>query len=133
MTLFFRGPRSGMIFYRKGVRKLCNGGKPDLMYDLENRINAAVFPGLQGGPHNHAIAGVAVALRQAKSPRFVEYQKMVRLLVTKFGQSVCLSGSIFSNLYNRNISRFTFLHRFCKNKFDIGLTAWGIFEKSVHF
>ena len=47
------------------------------MYDLEKPIDMALFPGLQGGPHNHAIAGVGVALRQAKSPMFVEYQKKV--------------------------------------------------------
>ena len=34
------------------------------MYDLENRINSAVFPGLQGGPHNHSMAGVGVGLKQ---------------------------------------------------------------------
>jgi len=70
-----RGPRSGIIFYRKGVRK--SGLNGDIMYDLEKPIDMALFPGLQGGPHNHAIAGVGVALRQAKSPMFVEYQKKV--------------------------------------------------------
>merc|ERR1711973_497375 len=35
------------------------------------------FPGLQGGPHNHAIGGVAVALKQAMTPEFVSYQKQV--------------------------------------------------------
>ena len=45
------------------------------MYDLENKINFALFPGLQGGPHNHAIGGVAVALKQAQSPDFAVYQK----------------------------------------------------------
>ena len=45
------------------------------MYDLEPKINQAVFPALQGGPHNHAIAGVAVALKQATTPEFIEYQK----------------------------------------------------------
>lgn len=34
------------------------------MYDLEDKINFSVFPSLQGGPHNHGIAGVAVALKQ---------------------------------------------------------------------
>ena len=34
------------------------------------RINGAVFPSLQGGPHNHVIAGVAVALKQAQEPEF---------------------------------------------------------------
>ncbi|EDV27839.1 uncharacterized protein TRIADDRAFT_53932 [Trichoplax adhaerens] len=42
-----------------------------------SKINKAVFPGLQGGPHNNVIAGVAIALRQAKTPEFVEYQKQV--------------------------------------------------------
>lgn len=35
-----------------------------VLYDFEDKINAAVFPGLQGGPHNHTIAGLAVALKQ---------------------------------------------------------------------
>lgn len=34
------------------------------MYDFDKRIDFAVFPSLQGGPHNHAIAGVGVALKQ---------------------------------------------------------------------
>lgn len=37
------------------------------MYDFEDKINAAVFPGLQGGPHNHTITGLAVALKQVCS------------------------------------------------------------------
>lgn len=36
----------------------------ETLYDLEDRINFAVFPSLQGGPHNHTIAAVAVALKQ---------------------------------------------------------------------
>ncbi|XP_067670774.1 serine hydroxymethyltransferase, cytosolic-like [Haliotis asinina] len=71
-----RGPRSGMIFYRKGVRKVLKSGE-NVMYDLEKKINEAVFPGLQGGPHNHQIAAVAVALRQAVTPEFKLYQKQV--------------------------------------------------------
>jgi len=71
-----RGVRSGMIFYRKGEKGVDKKGKP-VMYDLESKINGALFPGLQGGPHNHAIGGVAVALKQAMSPEFVEYQKQV--------------------------------------------------------
>ena len=58
-----RGARAGMIFYRKGVKGVNKQGQ-EIMYDYEKKINAAVFPGLQGGPHNHAIAAVAVALRQ---------------------------------------------------------------------
>jgi glycine hydroxymethyltransferase len=47
------------------------------MYDLGPRIDAALFPGLQGGPHVHAISGVAVALKQANTPMFREYQGQV--------------------------------------------------------
>ncbi|OWF52625.1 serine hydroxymethyltransferase, cytosolic-like [Mizuhopecten yessoensis] len=71
-----RGPRSGIIFYRKGVRKVLKNGK-EVMYDMEKKINEAVFPGLQGGPHNHQIAGVAVALKQANTPEFKAYQQQV--------------------------------------------------------
>ena len=67
-----------MIFYRKSV---CKGSasKSSVTYNLEQAINDAVFPGLQSGPHNHAIAGVAVALGEALTPQFVEYQVRVCL------------------------------------------------------
>lgn len=71
-----RGPRSGIIFFRRGVRKVRNDGTKE-MYDLEKRINEAVFPGLQGGPHNHQIASVGVALMQAVRPEFKLYQQQV--------------------------------------------------------
>ena len=67
-----------MIFYRKGrpdeqTRKT---GK-EIPYDLENPINASVFPGHQGGPHNHTITALAVALHQAQQPEFKDYQRQV--------------------------------------------------------
>jgi glycine hydroxymethyltransferase len=81
-----RGPRGAMIFYRKGENehakpiKSKTGGAPSQpVYDLENRINFSVFPSLQGGPHNHTIAAIATALKQAKSPEFAQYQKQVLL------------------------------------------------------
>uniref|UniRef100_A0A061RCE7 Serine hydroxymethyltransferase n=1 Tax=Tetraselmis sp. GSL018 TaxID=582737 RepID=A0A061RCE7_9CHLO len=57
-----RGPRGGMIFAKK---------------ELIDRINQAVFPALQGGPHNHTITGLAVALKAAQAPEFVDYQKQI--------------------------------------------------------
>ncbi|KAJ0247378.1 Serine hydroxymethyltransferase 3 [Hirschfeldia incana] len=63
-----RGPRGGMIFFRKDP---VNG------VELESAINNAVFPGLQGGPHNHTIGGLAVCLKHAQSPEFKAYQKRV--------------------------------------------------------
>ncbi|XP_013381162.1 serine hydroxymethyltransferase, cytosolic-like [Lingula anatina] len=71
-----RGPRAGLIFFRKGVRRVDKNGQ-NVMYDIEKKINDAVFPGLQGGPHNHAIAAVAVALKQAALPEFKIYQQQV--------------------------------------------------------
>uniref|UniRef100_A0A8D1AZT1 Serine hydroxymethyltransferase n=1 Tax=Sus scrofa TaxID=9823 RepID=A0A8D1AZT1_PIG len=72
-----RGCRAGMIFYRKGVRSVDPKTGRETRYNLESLINSAVFPGLQGGPHNHAIAGVAVALKQAMTPEFRVYQCQV--------------------------------------------------------
>jgi len=71
-----RGPRGAMIFYRKGQKGVDKKGNP-IMYDLEQKINFAVFPGLQGGPHNHTIGALAVCLKQANTQEFVEYQKQV--------------------------------------------------------
>lgn len=71
-----RGPRGAMIFFRKGVRSVDKKGK-ETMYDLEDKINQAVFPGHQGGPHNHTITALAVALKQAATPEFKEYQQKV--------------------------------------------------------
>ncbi|CAD7696792.1 unnamed protein product [Ostreobium quekettii] len=71
-----RGPRGAMIFYRKGQKGTGKDGKP-IMYDFESKINFAVFPGLQGGPHNHTISGLACALKQAQTPEFRAYQEQV--------------------------------------------------------
>jgi glycine hydroxymethyltransferase len=71
-----RGPRGAMIFFRKGQRGTTKQGLP-IMYQLEEKINFAVFPGLQGGPHNHTISGLACALKQAQSSEFKAYQQQV--------------------------------------------------------
>jgi len=61
-----RGPRAGVIFYRKDER------------NFESKIAAAVFPGLQGGPHVHQIAGIATQLKEVATPAFKEYSRKVR-------------------------------------------------------
>ncbi len=53
-----RGPRGAMIMCRK---------------ELAAQIDKAVFPGLQGGPHNHTTAAIGVALKEAATPEFKEY------------------------------------------------------------
>jgi glycine hydroxymethyltransferase len=60
-----RGPRSALIFVRKDAR------------ELDKKIDRAVFPGLQGGPHENQIAAVAVALKEAMSPSFKKYANQV--------------------------------------------------------
>jgi glycine hydroxymethyltransferase len=53
-----RGPRGAMILCRSAVAE---------------KIDKAVFPGLQGGPHNHTTAAIGVALKEAATPAFKEY------------------------------------------------------------
>ena len=60
-----------------GVRSVDAKTGADVLYNMERPINEAVFPGLQGGPHNHQIAGVAVALKQCLTPAYKEYQQQV--------------------------------------------------------
>lgn len=66
-----RGPRGALIFYRKLVTI---EGKE---YDMDQRINSCVFPLLQGGPHNHTIAGIAHALEMASREEFKVYAQKV--------------------------------------------------------
>lgn len=64
-----RGPRGGMIMVtQKGLDK-----DPE----LANKIDRAVFPNLQGGPHDHTTAGIAVALEESMKPEFKEYCKQI--------------------------------------------------------
>lgn len=57
-----RGPRAGIIFCKK---------------ELADKIDKAVFPGLQGGPHNNVIAAMGIAFEEALKPSFKTYQKQV--------------------------------------------------------
>ena len=90
-----RGPRGAMIFFRRGVRRVDKKGKEEL-YDLEQPINASVFPGHQGGPHNHTITALAVALHQAQQKDFKEYQRAVlenaKALAARLGEEKGAGG-----------------------------------------
>ncbi len=71
-----RGPRGGVILARNGdlvVRKTESGKD----VTLANAINSAIFPGIQGGPLVHVIAGKAVAFGEALQPEFKAYGKQV--------------------------------------------------------
>ncbi|CAL5369289.1 unnamed protein product [Camellia sinensis] len=86
-----RGPRGAMIFFRKGLKEINKQGQ-EVMYDYEDKINQAVFPGLQGAPHNHKITGLAVALKQAVTPEYKAYQEQVLTNCSKFAQTLMEKG-----------------------------------------
>jgi len=86
-----RGPRGAMIFFRKGQKGADKKGNA-IMYDLEDRINAAVFPGLQGGPHNQTITALAVALKMGQAPEFKQYQEQVLKNSKAMGDSLMKNG-----------------------------------------
>merc|ERR1712159_960757 len=62
-----RGPRAGMIFFKYTEK----------IPDIKDRIDMAVFPALQGGPHNHQIGALACQLLEVATPEFKEYSKQV--------------------------------------------------------
>ena len=60
----FRGPHGGLVMGRENA-------------DIEGKVASMVFPGTQGGPLMHAIAGKAIAMLEASKPEFIEYQRQV--------------------------------------------------------
>ncbi|PVU85276.1 hypothetical protein BB560_007084 [Smittium megazygosporum] len=83
-----RGPRAGLIFYKLNPE----ADALDKANSLQSRIDFAVFPSTQGGPHNNTIAAIAVALKQAASPEFAEYAKQVIANSKKLADSLIAHG-----------------------------------------
>lgn len=95
-----RGPRAGLIFFKK---------------EFKNQINMSVFPGIQGGPHEHQIAALAFQLKEVNTENFKTYIKQVKLNAKKMGEclikkgyKVCTNGTdnhlILCDLRNKNIT-----------------------------
>ena len=63
----------------KPKERLAKGEPEGSTYDFADKIDFAVFPALQGGPHNHQIAALAVALKYAQTPEFKRYIQQVGL------------------------------------------------------
>jgi glycine hydroxymethyltransferase len=79
-----RGPRGGMIMVTKrGVEK-----DPE----LPAKVDKAVFPGLQGGPHDHQTAGIAVALKEAATPAFKKYAMQILANAKALAESLKAEG-----------------------------------------
>lgn len=109
-----RGPRGALI--------LCNGNPSNPLKkvvrsheNLPTLIDRAIIPGLQGGPHNHQTAAIAVALREAATPAFKEYglqivknaQKLAAELTAK-GYNLVTGGTdnhlLLIDLTNKSVS-----------------------------
>jgi glycine hydroxymethyltransferase len=75
-----RGPRAGMIFFRKDDR------------GFETKINQAVFPALQGGPHEHQIAGIATQLKEVATPEFKVYSQQVKKNASALAEKLSSMG-----------------------------------------
>jgi glycine hydroxymethyltransferase len=94
-----RGPRGGMLLCKK---------------EHAEKVDQAVFPGLQGGPHMHTVTSIAVALAEADTPEFVLYAKQIvknaRALAEKlleYGFNLSSGGTdnhlILIDLRNKNV------------------------------
>lgn len=95
-----RGPRGGAILAREEFGK---------------QFNKAIFPGMQGGPLMHIIAGKAICFKEASTPEFVAYQKQVLLNARKMAEELLARGFrlvsggtdnhlVLLNLINKNIT-----------------------------
>jgi glycine hydroxymethyltransferase len=69
-----RGPRGGMILVNREVQ---GGGGAVGSAALAKKIDSAVFPGLQGGPHMHQVAAKAISFKEALAPSFKTYAQQV--------------------------------------------------------
>ena len=102
-----RGPRGGMIIVtQKGLDK-----DPD----LAKKVDRAIFPGFQGGPHMHQVAAIAVCLKEASTPGFKKYAhqivknaKALAEELKKYGFNLVSGGTdnhlILIDLRNKNIA-----------------------------
>lgn len=78
-----RGPRGALIFSRSA---------------LADKIDSSIFPGIQGGPHNEAIAGIAIALAKANSKEFKTYsKKVIENAKTLAGKLIDLNIPVITN------------------------------------
>jgi len=98
-----RGARGGMIMARKNS-------------EIEKKLSSLVFPGTQGGPLMHAIAGKAVAFKEALEPSFREYQKQV------ISNARAMSSTFIARGYSV-VSGGTDNHLFLLDLIDKGITG----------
>lgn len=87
-----RGPRQGLIFYRKGPIYDSAGKPTGKTHNWVDKINMAVFPGCQGGPHNNTMGALGVALLEVMTPEFKAYGAQVRANARALGKELMEKG-----------------------------------------
>jgi len=110
-----RGPRGGIILCKESLAK---------------KINSRIFPGIQGGPLMHVIAGKAVALREAAMADFVDYQKNVVANARALADSLMdegfnlVSGGTDNHLLLIDLRKQNMTGKFAEERLDrVGLTV----------
>jgi glycine hydroxymethyltransferase len=98
-----RGPRGGLILAKSNP-------------EIEKKLSSTIFPGIQGGPLMHVIAAKAVALKEAMSPEFVEYQKQVVI-------NASVMAEAFKKRGYKVVSNGTDDHLFLLDLVDKGITG----------
>ncbi len=125
-----RGPRGGLILSRGKVGNPLK--KPEKSIEnLPTLIDREVFPGFQGGPHMHTIAGKAVAFGEAQKPEFQEYARQILLNAKRLADELIGQGfKLVTNGTDNHLIQIDMMTSFkidgrqAQDIFDaIGLTA----------
>jgi glycine hydroxymethyltransferase len=127
-----RGPRGAMIMCNgkpsHPLKPLADDEKP--RENLPTLIDRAVFPGLQGGPHNHTTAAIAVALGEALKPEFKTYAQQILNNAKALAQSLIdegmelVTGGTDNHLMLINLTKLNIGGKLAENVLDeIGITA----------
>ncbi len=98
-----RGPRGGLILAKANA-------------EIEKKLNSVVFPGTQGGPLMHVIAGKAVAFKEAMEPEFKSYQQQVK-------KNAQVMAKVFMERGYDVVSKGTDDHLFLVSFIEAGLTG----------
>jgi len=90
-----RGPRAGFLL-SKIEDRLKSKYFPDSKFHLAQRLDRAVFPGLQGGPHLSVIAAMATAFKEASTPEFKEYAGQIVKNAKTLAEALLAKGHTLS-------------------------------------
>ncbi|PJE75571.1 serine hydroxymethyltransferase [Candidatus Uhrbacteria bacterium CG10_big_fil_rev_8_21_14_0_10_48_11] len=87
-----RGPRGAMILVPHSADRLHDRYHQSTKRDLAGLVDAAIIPGLQGGPHNHQTAAIGVSLKEAAEPSFADYGHQIVKNAKALAESLTEAG-----------------------------------------